>query len=238
MLDALGYVVLISCGPGAIAVILLALPLDVKERWAVSAVLGAWFLFTLFVAVPNLGPVPGALLGILIPVLCAVALYVLSPRAQQAVADANVAFLVGLHASRVAGGAFILLHEAGRLSNPFAAAAGWGDLLAAFLAIPAAIVAYRQSAGWEKWVFAWNIIGFVDFVSAVTLGLTSQPGSPLQIFMDSPGTAILTDLPWRLIPGFFVPLFLMIHIALFIRLWPALSSESPRETDQSAEVLQ
>jgi hypothetical protein len=33
-----------------------------------------------------------------------VVLYFFSPLAQRAVADANVAFLVGLHATRVAGG--------------------------------------------------------------------------------------------------------------------------------------
>jgi hypothetical protein len=165
----------------------------------VGSVLGAWFLFTIFVAIPSVGSVPGALIGIVVPVLGALLLYFVSPLAQRAVAGANVAFLVGLHASRVAGGAFLLLHTAGRLSNPFAAAAGWGDLLTAFLAIPAAIVAYRKLAGWERWVFAWNVIGFVDFMSAVTFGLTSEPGSPLQVFTDPPGTA------WRLIPGFFGP---------------------------------
>lgn len=222
MLDAVGFVALIMAGPGAIAVVVLALPLDNRTRWIVASVLGAWFLFTIFATVPGLGPVPGALFGIVIPVLGAIVLYSYSPLAQRAVAGANIPLLVALHASRVAGGLFILLHAAGRLSNPFAAAAGWGDLFTALLAVPAAIVAYRELAGWEKAVFAWSLIGFLDLVAAVTLGLTSAPGLPLQVFTDPPGTAILSDLPWRLIPGFFVPLFLSIHIALFIRLWPAL----------------
>lgn len=237
MLDAVGDIWLIGGGPIAIAIIILALPLDVRTRWIVASVLGAWFLFTIFVAVRSVGPVPGALPGIVIPIIVAVAVYIFSPLAQRAVLGANVPLLVGLHATRVIGGAFILLHAAGRLSNPFAAAAGWGDLLAAFLAIPAAIVAYRQLAGWEKWVFAWNVIGFVDFVSAVTFGLTSQPGSPLQLFREPPGTALLSDLPWRLIPFFFVPLYIIIHAALFIRLWPALSRGTQHWTDKSAAAL-
>ena len=223
MVDALGYVFLVLGGPFIIAVTVLALPLDARSRWIVASVLGAWFLFTLFTAFPGVGRVPGALLGIAIPILAAVVLYLLNPQAQRAVRDVNVPYLVGLQATRVAGGAFILLHAAGRLSNPFAAAAGWGDLLAAGLAIPAAIFAYRQVEGWEKWVLVWNVIGLLDFVSAVTFGLTSQPGSPLQVFMDPPGTAILADLPWRMIPGFYVPLFIIAHLALFVRLWPALS---------------
>ena len=228
MVDALGYIWLILLGgPFIIAVTVLVLPADARTRWIVASVLGAWFLFTLFTAFPSVGRVPGALLGIAIPVLGAVVLYFFSPLAQRAVAGANVAYLVGLHATRVAGGAFILLHAAGRLSNPFAAAAGWGDLLAAGLAVPAAIIAYRQLEGWEKWVFAWNVIGLLDFVSAVTFGLTSQPGSPLQIFMEPPGTALLADLPWRMIPGFYVSLFIITHIALFIRLWPRTLTRKP-----------
>lgn len=234
MLDALGYLVLALAGPGAIAVILLAFPVDVRTRWLVGSILGAWFLFTIFVTVPDAGPVPGALVGIAIPILIAAVLYLFSTLAQRAVAGANVPLLVGLHASRVVGGAFILLHAAGRLSNPFAATAGWGDLLTAGLAIAAAMVAYRQSDGWERWVLAWNVIGFADLLSAVTIGLTSTPGSPLQIFMEPPGTALLFQLPWRLIPGFFVPLFLIIHIALFIRLWPALARQRQHGANQRA----
>jgi hypothetical protein len=229
MLDTVGSIWLVWGAPMFVAVIVLALP-DVRTRWIVAPVLGAWFLFTVFVALPGLvGPVPTALPGILIPVLAAVGVYLVSPLAQRAVAEANIPLLVGLNAARVAGGAFILLHAADRLSNPFAAVAGWGDLIAALLAIPAAIIAYRQVAGWEKWVFAWNVIGFVDFVSAVTLGLTSLPGSSLELFMEPPGTALLSNLPWRMIPFFYVPVFIITHIALFVRLWPAVSyGDRPR----------
>jgi hypothetical protein len=115
-----------------------------------------------------------------------------------------------------------LLALEGRLSNPFAFYAGWGDILAATLAIPAALIAWRAKEGWEKWVLSWNVIGFVDFVSAVSLGTTSATGSPLQLFFEAPGTGILGELPWRFIPSYFVPLYIMIHIALFIRLVPAV----------------
>jgi hypothetical protein len=238
MVDALGYIWLIVLGgPFIIAVTVLALSVDTRTRWMVAAVLAAWFLFTLATPFPGLGRVPGALLGIAIPIVAAVVLYFLSPLAQHVVAGANVPYLVGLQATRVAGGLFILLHAAGRLSNPFAAAAGWGDLLAAGLAIPAAIIAYRQLAGWEKWVLVWNLVGLLDFVSAVTFGLMSQPGSPLQVFMEPPGTAILAELPWRTIPGFYVPLFVITHIALFVRLWPALSRGHQHRTNKSAATL-
>ena len=103
-----------------------------------------------------------------------------------------------------------------------AGSSGSGDMLTAILAIPAAVLVLRARAGWEKWVLAWNVIGFWDFASAIFLGVASTPASPLRLFMDAPGTALLGDLPWRFIPGYYVPLFLMIHIALFIRLVPVV----------------
>ncbi|MGL4404595.1 MAG: hypothetical protein ACRCT6_02475, partial [Notoacmeibacter sp.] len=108
------------------------------------------------------------------------------------------------------------------LSNPFAFYAGWGDILAALLAIPAALIAWRAKEGWERWVLVWNVLGFTDFMFAVSLGVTSTAGSPLQLFFEAPGTGILGDLPWRFIPSYFVPLYIMIHVALFIRLVPAV----------------
>jgi hypothetical protein len=43
----------------------------------------------------------------------------------------------------------------------------------------------------------------------------------VRLFLAEPGTAILGQLPWRFIPSYFVPLYMLIHIGLFIRLVPA-----------------
>jgi hypothetical protein len=209
------------CGPLALVVILRALPLDRAQAWAVGLGLAAWFLLTALTSVPPLGRVPGALFGIILPVVAIGAGLFFSSAARTMIAGVSVAPLVGLHVTRLAGGLFIVLAAQGRLSNPFASIAGWGDILAALTAIPAAIIAYRARSGWEKWVLAWNIIGFADFISAITLGITSQPGSPVRLFLAEPGTAILGQLPWRFIPSYFVPLYMLIHIGLFIRLVPA-----------------
>jgi hypothetical protein len=58
---------------------------------------------------------------------------------------------------------------------------------------------------------AWYVVGVVDFITAVFLGATSQPGSPIRIFFDAPGTALLGALPRRFIPAYFVPLFLILR---------------------------
>jgi hypothetical protein len=215
MLDTFGYVSLGLFGPLAIGVIVRALPVIGWVRIGIATVLTAWFVFT------AIAPLRGAVFGIILPVVAAPFIYAASATARAAVAGMHLPSLIALHISRLAGGFFILLHADGRLANPFAAAAGWGDLLAATLAIPAAIIAYRAKPGWEKWVLAWNVIGFTDFLSAVFFGATSQPGSPIQLFFEPPGAALLGQLPWRFIPGYFVPLYLIIHVAIFVRLWPA-----------------
>jgi hypothetical protein len=221
MLDLIQSIFMITCAPVALIVILRALPLSRLQTLALGLGLAGWFVLTASAQIPPLGRLPGALFGIVFPVI-AISIYMYRSKvARRIISGANVPLLVGLHVTRLAGGLFILLHAEGRLSNPFAAIAGWGDILAATLAIPAAIIAWRARPGWEKWVLAWNVIGFLDFMSAIGLGITSQPGSPLRLFDDLPGTAILGELPWRFIPSYFVPLYIMIHVALFIRLRPS-----------------
>jgi hypothetical protein len=223
-LDLVQSLFMATCAPVALLVLLRALPLERGQSWALGLLLSAWFALTALTPIPQVGRFPGALFGIVFPVLAVSISLIVSPVARRVIAGANVPMLVGLHVTRLAGGLFILLAAEGRLSNPFAAVAGWGDILAATTAIPAAIIAWRARVGWEKWVLAWNVIGFLDFMSAIALGITSQPGSPLRLFFDEPGTAILGELPWRFIPSFFVPLYIMIHVALFVRLVPAVLS--------------
>jgi hypothetical protein len=213
MLDTFGFLSLGLFGPVAIGVIVWALPVTVRMRFGTAVLLSVWFIYS------AVAPPHGAVFGIVVPVLVVPLVYAASTTAQRAVAGMNIAALIALHVSRLAGGFFILLHADGRLANPFAALAGWGDILAATTAIPAAILAYRQNPGWQKWVLAWNVIGCIDFITAVFLGATSQPGTPIQLFFEPPGAAILGRMPWRLIPNYFVPVYLIVHAAIFIRLY-------------------
>jgi hypothetical protein len=220
-LDLVQYIFMATCAPLAIATILWSISFSVPQRMAIGFILVAWFLLTAWTAIPSLGKLPGALFGIIFPVVLVSFFLIYSKTAARLINQMAVAPLVLLHVTRLAGGLFILLHAEGRLSDPFASIAGWGDILAATLAVPAANIAYRAKPGWQNWVLAWNVIGFADFISAITLGATSQVGNILQVFSEPPGTAVLGSLPWRFIPSYFVPLYMMIHVALFIRLLPA-----------------
>jgi hypothetical protein len=129
-----------------------------------------------------------------------------------------LAVLVAVHIGRLLGAFFLVLHTEGRLPWTFAAGAGWGDIAVAALAAPLAWLVRRRVTGWWTAALAWNTLGFVDLVAAVTLGVGSAPGSPLQFIHEAPGSGTMGTLPWLLIPGFLVPIYLLTHLALFARL--------------------
>src|SRR5947199_30522 len=94
-------------------------------------------------------------------------------------------------------------------------------------ALPLARLAYRRPANARPILWIWNVIGLVDLIAAVSLGVTSSPG-PRRLIFAEPSSAMMTTLPWLLIPGFLVPLLFTVHIGIFIRLVsarkPALTS--------------
>lgn len=200
------------------------------RRW-LAGILIAWFGVTSFVAVPPVGPVPGTLFVIAIPVATAWLLMARNPTMVTRLDHTAVAGLVAIQISRLAGGGFVVLYEQGRLSAPFAIVAGWGDVITALIAIPVAVLALRQHRHWRRWVLIWNIIGTADFLLAIFLGSTSTAGSALQLFSGGPGVAIIGELPWRYIPAFYVPLFLSVHLAIFI--WLASRAKRTQSLDTS-----
>jgi hypothetical protein len=132
--------------------------------------------------------------------------------------------LVGLNVGRLGGVFFLLLYADGRLSAPFAPAAGVGDMVTGALAIPlAAMLAF----GFEMrrtWLGIWNAMGALDLVVAVSLGLLSAPGTPIRVFTEDPGTQAMTTLPWTFIPAMLVPIFLLVHFAIATKLRTAVQA--------------
>lgn len=126
--------------------------------------------------------------------------------------------LVGVHVGRLLGVAFLLLYSAGRMPFTFAHSAGWGDIATGVLAIPVVWAIRRRAAGWRWITAAWNALGMADLLAAVTLGVGSAPGSLVRFNFEAPGSGAIVSFPWVLIPAFFVPLFLLTHIAIFANL--------------------
>ena len=123
--------------------------------------------------------------------------------------------LVAVHVGRVLGVAFLMLYSAGRLPYTFAHSAGWGDIATGVLAIPLVWAIRRQATGWRWLTAAWNVLGMADLLTAVALGVGSTPGSLVRFNFEAPGSGAIAMFPWVLIPAFFVPFFLLTHIAIF-----------------------
>jgi hypothetical protein len=196
----------------------------VRQRVLIAAALTLWFCLIVAAGATGalarpIGPgIPGVAFGVLVPIVVLSLLVLGTARGRDLVRRVPMTALVGLHIVRVLGITFVLLYWAKRLPAPFAPVAGWGDILVGLLAIPLVLVMSRGAGELPKGpILLWNVLGVADLVVAVTLGATSTPG-PIRLFHGEPSSAIMTNLPWILIPCFLVPSFIFVHLCTFYRL--------------------
>ena len=126
-------------------------------------------------------------------------------------------WLVGVQLYRALGVVFLILYAAGHLPALFAWPAGVGDIA---IGLSAPLVAYayarapRETAGVVR---AWNVLGILDLVVAVTTGFLTAPSliSPIEVH---PSSELMTMLPMVMIPVYLVPLSIVLHIASLVKL--------------------
>jgi hypothetical protein len=117
--------------------------------------------------------------------------------------------LVNLHVWRLAGGVFLIMAALGHVPWLFALPAGLGDVAVAAMA-PNVARRLRRGTG-RNHALVWNVLGMVDLVVAVGLGVTTSAG-PLQIFTTSPSSEVLSGFPLVLFPAFLVPVSFLTHV--------------------------
>jgi hypothetical protein len=161
---------------------------------------------------------PVLALSIVIPIVVLIVVATLVPGARRALSSIPLPALIAVHAIRILGFLFLLLLAAGRVSAPFAPSAGWGDIAAGATAVPVAWALASRVPGARWLVVLWNSVGLLDLIAAAGLGMTSAAGSPLQVFFDAPGSAVMATLPWAIIPIFLVPQLIVSHLAVYWRL--------------------
>jgi len=106
---------------------------------------------------------------------------------------------------RLMGVVFVVLEARNLLPSVFALSAGYGDML---IGATATLVAWLLAKPEHRGSFIlWQVLGITDLVLAVSLGVTAPLLQP-----SGPTTGLMTELPLSLIPTFFVPLFLMMHV--------------------------
>ncbi len=198
----------------------------ITQRNKVIAYLVAFGWATAIVAIAALGgfapdvikPIPGPVLLFGIVLLAAIGAWFLAPAFRRALLSIPISALVGINSMRILGVLFLLLHSQGRLSAPFAPSAGWGDIVTGLAAIPLAAMLALGKKPSKTVLASWNAFGALDLIVAVSLAFFSAAGSPYRIFMDGPGSAVLTTLPWLAVPTLLVPLYLICHLIIAARL--------------------
>jgi hypothetical protein len=223
MLDLIGAMVLTAAIVVNLNATIVMMPLSSVQKLITVAIAGLWIGLVIALATTGIyadatTPVPavGVIAGL--PVVLAFVAALMSHRVREVLLALPVTLLVGLNAMRIFGGFFLLLAVQNRLSGPFPQSAGWGDVIVGLTAIPLALAIARNPTSHRGALLAWNLFGTLDLIAAVTLGIMSAPGSPLQVFGGTTGSAAVTMLPWSNIPTLLVPFYLITHGIVFARL--------------------
>ena len=224
MLDLFRTVVLGGTAGTLFAAVLTSLPIRPASRLALGAGIGVWI--ALVVAITASGAVTSS--PVVLPVLfmlplVAAGLAATSAAWRSTVMTIPAPLIIALNAMRVLGVLMLLAAVAGRMSGPFPYFAGIGDIITGIVALPVARLAARSPR--DVRVLEWNIFGALDLIVAVSLGVMSASGSPLQLIHVGVGSAAMTTLPWALIPLVLVPTYLIGHILVFAHVRAAVTGD-------------
>jgi hypothetical protein len=118
--------------------------------------------------------------------------------------------LIGIHSVRVGGFVFLTFLDMGLLPAEFAVPAGYGDI---FVGLTAPLVVYAliaQKPHARKLAIAWNLLGLVDFAVALATGMIFIGPYVRQLARSGHSIAYLDYV--LMIPGFAVPMLVLMHI--------------------------
>lgn len=146
----------------------------------------------------------------LIPLTIGYLAYGLLRSVRSVVDEIPMHWIIAVQFYRVLGVVFLVEWMLGVMPGAFALPAGIGDIA---IGLSAPFVAARVRAGAPRArqaAIVWNLLGIVDLMVAVTMGVTTTPG-PLHLFaLDNPNVAI-SMMPLVLVPIVAVPFSLLLH---------------------------
>jgi hypothetical protein len=220
MLDFVGTIVTAGLTVFVVTALLVFMDISRSAKLTVAGLLGLWIGLAAAASAAGWLSIarPFPIMGIFVAApLLAAALAAAWPAARQAMLSLPLPLMVGLNIGRVAGVLFLLLAAEGRLSGPFPYSAGWGDIIAGALALPI-LWLMQENDKHTTAIHLWNAFGMADLVVAIGLGVTSTANSPLGIFRDGAGSEAMQHLPWSFVPTVLVPLFMILHAIIWVRL--------------------
>jgi hypothetical protein len=189
-----------------------------------AGLLVVWFIAVFWASAAHLFLNPLAQFGVGVAVAATVPLIVFSlwfaasEGFRNFALSLNPRILTSVQVWRVVGFTFVLLQARSVLPAIFAWPAGYGDM---FIGVTAGFAAWKLAEPAHRGTFIfWQALGILDLVTAVSLGTTAR-------LLDPHGASMvaMTVLPLSLIPTFFVPLFMMLHVICIAqaRKWKAAS---------------
>jgi hypothetical protein len=195
-------------------------------RTLTAFVLVIWFLLVLiasllgaFKTVPSQYPLL-LQISLILPVLMFIVVWPSLTNRQHPVLSLDLRVITWLHFGRIIGMIFLILYFLGSLPAIFGIPAGIGDLTISLTA-PLVARTLGSKAGSRLGILAlWNALGMLEIVMAFTLG-TLTSNSLLGLLAGAgPGartSQIMVAFPLSLIPAFFVPFYLILHLIALYR---------------------
>ena len=202
---------------------------DRVAAFRISAViLVGWFLLALvlgladaYKAAPD--RTPTIQYGIFIPFLIGAWLIWRSPAVGRIIDAVPQPWIVGVQLYRALGVIFLVLYATNKMPGLFAWPAGVGDVAVGLLA-PVVALAYARDARRNVGrVTAWNVLGILDLVVAITTGFITSPST---LFSYEPPNELIAIFPLVLIPVYLVPLSVLLHLASLAQLHGWLANRS------------
>jgi hypothetical protein len=190
----------------------------INRRAALSVLAGliVWFLYAglmgHFGIVSNPLMRPPGIAFIVVPVLLFLILLIVRPSASaQAVLALPLWLILGTQCFRI--GVELFLHQLwieGLVPRMMTFAGANIDI---YIGLSAPLIAWLSTRGrWGlKLAGAWNILGLLALLNVVTRAVLTAPG-PLNLIHSEVPDRMLGTFPFLLIPGFFVPLAVVLHL--------------------------
>jgi hypothetical protein len=151
-----------------------------------------------------------------VPLLLGGLAYARSARFRRLLLDIDLRWLIGVQLWRVVGAVFLLFYARHELPASFTIPAGIGDVLVGLTAPFIALLAASGTSTARRIVIGWCVLGIVDLVIAVTMGVLNAPGT-FGLLTGEVTAAPILELPLSLIPTFFVPLSILLHAIVLRR---------------------
>ena len=205
------------------------MPSSAKSRYTTAGVLSAalvgWQAAAQYLGAANTylatiespPAVPTILFGLLTPLAVAAIALWRSDSVARLVAAIPLHWLVAAQVYRVGGGIFLVLWAGGRLPWQFALPAGIGDVITGIVAVAVAARLAQNATGAHRAAYAWSLFGIADLAVAIAMGAMTSPGQAHVLALDAPNL-LMTAYPLVMVPTFAVPLALMLHGLVLLRL--------------------